>query len=152
MTGYVHYRVVATGLGCEGLKILVEALKENHTVTDLRWTVGKKHNFLVTNTHMLHLTQCLQYCSFIRMAINKIGDDGAGYLAELLRTNCTLTDIRWLRLIFVIAVSLINYLSSVFTVFKHFAFNRLRDNLVTDKGAEVLMAALKGNTTLEYLW
>ncbi|XP_067220876.1 NLR family CARD domain-containing protein 3 [Chanodichthys erythropterus] len=56
--------VVATGLGCEGLKILVEALKENHTVTDLR------------------------------MAINKIGDDGAGYLAELLRTNCTLIDIR----------------------------------------------------------
>ncbi|XP_056127165.1 NLR family CARD domain-containing protein 3 [Rhinichthys klamathensis goyatoka] len=56
--------VVATGLGCEGLKILVEALKENRTVTDLR------------------------------MAINKIGDDGAGYLAELLRTNCTLTDIR----------------------------------------------------------
>lgn len=36
MTVYVHYRVVATGLGCEGLKILVEALKENHTVTDLR--------------------------------------------------------------------------------------------------------------------
>ncbi|KAK2880952.1 hypothetical protein Q8A67_018220 [Cirrhinus molitorella] len=56
--------VVATGLGCEGLKILVEALKENHTVTDLR------------------------------MAINKIGDVGAGYLAELLRTNRTLTDIR----------------------------------------------------------
>ncbi|XP_016429732.1 protein NLRC3-like [Sinocyclocheilus rhinocerous] len=56
--------VVATGLGCEGLKILVEALKENRTVTDLR------------------------------MAINKIGDVGAGYLAELLRTNRTLTDIR----------------------------------------------------------
>lgn len=56
--------VVATGLGCEGLKILVEALKENRTVTDLR------------------------------MAINKIGDDGAGHLAELLKTNSTLTDIR----------------------------------------------------------
>ncbi|XP_051521124.1 protein NLRC3 isoform X2 [Myxocyprinus asiaticus] len=56
--------VVATGLGCEGLKILAEALKENHTVTDLR------------------------------MAINKIGDVGAGCLAELLRTNRTLTDIR----------------------------------------------------------
>ncbi|XP_026137741.1 NLR family CARD domain-containing protein 3-like [Carassius auratus] len=56
--------VVATGLGCEGLKILVEALKENRTVTDLR------------------------------MAINKIGDVGAGYLAELLKTNRTLTDIR----------------------------------------------------------
>lgn len=36
MTVYVQYRVVATGLGCEGLKILVEALKENSTVTDLR--------------------------------------------------------------------------------------------------------------------
>ncbi|XP_073674143.1 NLR family CARD domain-containing protein 3 [Garra rufa] len=56
--------VVATGLGCEGLKILVEALKENRTVTDLR------------------------------MAMNKIGDVGAGYLAELLRENRTLTDIR----------------------------------------------------------
>ncbi|KAI2656311.1 NLR family CARD domain-containing protein 3 [Labeo rohita] len=56
--------VVATGLGCEGLKILVEALKENRTVTDLR------------------------------MAINKIGDVGAGYLAELLRMNHTLMDIR----------------------------------------------------------
>lgn len=43
---------------------------------------------------MLHLTRCLQYHSFIRMAINKIGDDGASYLAELLRTNYTLTDIR----------------------------------------------------------
>lgn len=48
MTVYVQYRVVATELGCEGLKILVEALKENHTVTDLRWTVKKKpHNFLL---------------------------------------------------------------------------------------------------------
>ncbi|XP_051535359.1 NLR family CARD domain-containing protein 3-like isoform X2 [Myxocyprinus asiaticus] len=56
--------VVATGLGCEGVKILAEALKENRTVTDLR------------------------------MAINKIGDVGAGSLAELLRTNRTLTDIR----------------------------------------------------------
>ncbi|XP_051963227.1 NLR family CARD domain-containing protein 3 [Xyrauchen texanus] len=56
--------VVATGLGCEGLKILAAALKENCTVTDLR------------------------------MAINKIGDVGAGCLAELLRTNRTLTDIR----------------------------------------------------------
>lgn len=56
--------VVATGLGCEGLRILAEALKENRTVTDLR------------------------------MAINNIGDAGAGYLADLLRTNRTLTDIR----------------------------------------------------------
>ncbi|XP_057207076.1 NLR family CARD domain-containing protein 3 [Triplophysa rosa] len=80
--------VVKTALGCEGLKILVEALKENHTVIDLR------------------------------MAINNIGDVGAGHLAELLRTNQTLRDIR------------------------------LRDNLVTDKGAEHLMAALNENTTL----
>lgn len=36
MAVYVHSRVVATGLGCKGLKILVEALKENRTVTDLR--------------------------------------------------------------------------------------------------------------------
>ncbi|TRY88035.1 hypothetical protein DNTS_000033 [Danionella cerebrum] len=56
--------VVATGLGCEGLRILAEALKQNRTVTDLR------------------------------MAINKIGDAGAGYLADLLRTNRTLKDIR----------------------------------------------------------
>lgn len=59
-----NLRVVKTGLGCEGLRILVDALKENFTVTDLR------------------------------MAINKIGDVGAGHLAELLRTNQTLRDIR----------------------------------------------------------
>lgn len=31
-------------------------------------------------------------------------------------------------------------------------FYRLRDNLVTDKGAELLMSALAENTTLQYLW
>ncbi|XP_030631982.1 NLR family CARD domain-containing protein 3 [Chanos chanos] len=56
--------VVATGLGCEGLRILAEALKSNRTVVDLR------------------------------MAINHIGDDGAGYLADLLKSNRTLKDIR----------------------------------------------------------
>lgn len=29
-----------------------------------------------------------------RMAINDIGDTGAGYLADLLKTNCALKDIR----------------------------------------------------------
>uniref|UniRef100_A0A8C9U6V8 Si:dkey-118k5.3 n=1 Tax=Scleropages formosus TaxID=113540 RepID=A0A8C9U6V8_SCLFO len=56
--------VVQTGLGCEGMKILTEGLRENHTVVDLR------------------------------MAINGIGDEGAYCLAELLRTNRTLRDIR----------------------------------------------------------
>ncbi|XP_027003837.1 NLR family CARD domain-containing protein 3 isoform X1 [Tachysurus fulvidraco] len=56
--------VVATGLGCEGVKILAEGLKKNHTVIDLR------------------------------MAINNIGDVGAAALAELLKTNHTLKDIR----------------------------------------------------------
>ncbi|XP_036392964.1 NLR family CARD domain-containing protein 3 [Megalops cyprinoides] len=56
--------VVATGLGCEGLKVLAQALKQNSTVVDLR------------------------------MAINGIGDVGAAHLAELLRANRTLKDIR----------------------------------------------------------
>ncbi|XP_062873136.1 NLR family CARD domain-containing protein 3 [Trichomycterus rosablanca] len=56
--------VVSTGLGCEGVRILSEGLKDNHTVFDLR------------------------------MAINQIGDSGAACLAELLKTNCTLKDIR----------------------------------------------------------
>ncbi|XP_024300419.1 nucleotide-binding oligomerization domain-containing protein 1 [Oncorhynchus tshawytscha] len=84
--------VVGTGLGCEGLEVLTEGLKDNHTVVDLR------------------------------MAINHIGDVGAGYLADLLRTNHTLKDVR------------------------------LRDNQITDKGAELLMEALTENTTLEHLW
>ncbi|XP_041731145.2 protein NLRC3 [Coregonus clupeaformis] len=84
--------VVGTGLGCEGLKVLTEGLKDNHTVVDLR------------------------------MAINHIGDVGAGCLADLLRTNHTLKDIR------------------------------LRDNQITDKGLELLMEALTENTTLEHLW
>ncbi|CDQ75184.1 unnamed protein product [Oncorhynchus mykiss] len=84
--------VVGTRLGCKGLKVLTEGLKDNHTVVDLR------------------------------MAINHIGDVGAGCLADLLRTNHTLKDIR------------------------------LRDNQITDKGAELLMEALTENTTLEHLW
>lgn len=36
-----------------------------------------------------------------------------------------------------------------FYVYVH---SRLRDNLVTDKGGELLKAALMENTTLEYLW
>ncbi|MCJ8740242.1 hypothetical protein PDJAM_G00056570 [Pangasius djambal] len=56
--------VVSTGLGCEGVRILAEGLKKNHTVVDLR------------------------------MAINNIGDIGAASLAELLKTNRTLKDIR----------------------------------------------------------
>nr|XP_029528817.1 protein NLRC3-like isoform X1 [Oncorhynchus nerka] len=84
--------VVGTGLGCKGLRVLTEGLKDNHTVVDLR------------------------------MAINHIGDVGAGCLADLLRTNRTLKDIR------------------------------LRDNQITDKGAELLMEALTENTTLEHLW
>ncbi|KAK3561155.1 hypothetical protein QTP86_028386 [Hemibagrus guttatus] len=56
--------VVSTGLGCEGVRILAEGLKKNHTVYDLR------------------------------MAINNIGDIGAASLAELLKTNHTLKDIR----------------------------------------------------------
>uniref|UniRef100_A0A8C7UZQ8 Uncharacterized protein n=2 Tax=Oncorhynchus mykiss TaxID=8022 RepID=A0A8C7UZQ8_ONCMY len=56
--------VVGTRLGCKGLKVLTEGLKDNHTVVDLR------------------------------MAINHIGDVGAGCLADLLRTNHTLKDIR----------------------------------------------------------
>ncbi|XP_066514908.1 NLR family CARD domain-containing protein 3 [Hoplias malabaricus] len=56
--------IVSTGLGCNGVKILTEALKDNHTVFDLR------------------------------MAINSIGDVGAACLAELLKTNRSLRDIR----------------------------------------------------------
>ncbi|KAL4647555.1 protein NLRC3-like [Arapaima gigas] len=56
--------VVDTGLGCVGMKVLAEGLRDNHTVVDLR------------------------------MAINGIGDEGAYCLAELLRTNHTLRDIR----------------------------------------------------------
>ncbi|XP_023648309.2 protein NLRC3 [Paramormyrops kingsleyae] len=56
--------LVATDLGCNGVEILSDALKENRTVVDLR------------------------------MAINSIGDKGAGHLAELLRHNHTLRDIR----------------------------------------------------------
>ncbi|XP_028817941.1 NLR family CARD domain-containing protein 3 [Denticeps clupeoides] len=56
--------LVKTELGCEGVRILAEALKENSTVVDLR------------------------------MAINQIGDVGAGCLADLLKANRTLKDIR----------------------------------------------------------
>ncbi|XP_072547126.1 NLR family CARD domain-containing protein 3 [Salminus brasiliensis] len=56
--------VVSTELGCEGLRILAEGLKDNKTVFDLR------------------------------MAINGIGDIGAACLAELLKANRTLRDIR----------------------------------------------------------
>lgn len=33
-----------------------------------------------------------------------------------------------------------------------FVLLRLRDNQITDKGAELLMEALTKNTTLEHLW
>ncbi|XP_076138755.1 protein NLRC3 [Alosa pseudoharengus] len=56
--------VVKTGLGCEGVRILSDTLKDNRTVVDLR------------------------------MAINDISDGGAGHLADLLKTNCALKDIR----------------------------------------------------------
>lgn len=90
----LNHRMVDTGLSCEGLKTLVEALKENHTVTDLRWPVKNKCPVNWTQYVALSVIIMLTSFFFVRMAINKIGDVGAGHLAELLRINQTLRDIR----------------------------------------------------------
>ncbi len=149
---YVDSRVVATGLGCEGLKILVEALKENHTVTDLRWTMRETIYHFQLKIHIC--------CTWLSVYIIILSLEWPSIKLEMLELvilqNCWGRIAHWrisgkrdLSPSFQSPESFI-YLKS--SELKCSASYRLRDNLVTDKGADVLMAALKENTTLEHLW
>ncbi|GJQ09912.1 hypothetical protein GpartN1_g1703.t1 [Galdieria partita] len=130
-----------------GVKYLSEALKENHTLTELDF-----HNNYITSEGAKYLSEALkQNHTLIKLDIggNDITPKGAKYLSEALKENHTLTKLYIARNN--ITPDGAEFLSEGLKENQTLTELDIGTNNITSEGAKYLSEALKENQTLTYL-